>query len=102
MAHSQQVLNKLEVKQLKNLRGLEIDFEGSPVTAILGPNGNGKSTVLHALACAFSPIYSGFNYRFSAFFLPNTDALWNGSEFSVTYSYRDGSTQHLDQKRTYR
>src|SRR5690606_10552845 len=73
---------------------LEMSFGDSPVTAVLGPNGNGKSTVLHALACAFQPVSDGENYKFSSFFLPSTDALWQGSRLEITHSYRDGASVH--------
>jgi len=102
MAASQQVIHSLHVINLKSLVNLEITFDGSPITAILGPNGNGKSTVLHALACAFEPNISGEKYKFSAFFLPNTDALWNNSELKVVHSYRDGAIEHLNMSRTYK
>lgn len=91
---SQQKLELLKIRKLKNLIDLELNFQGSPVTAILGPNGNGKSTVLHALACAYQPVSTGENLKFSNFFLPNTDALWNESYMEVTHSYRDGATLH--------
>lgn len=94
MTISQQALHSMKVGLLKNLVDLEISFEPSFVTAILGPNGNGKSTILHALACAFSPHEEGENYKFSWFFLPNTDALWNDSEMSIIHSFRDGQTRH--------
>jgi ABC-type hemin transport system ATPase subunit len=67
MGISQQKLISIKVTKLKNLIDLEIDFSGSPVTAILGPNGNGKSTVLHALACAYQPMEMGENHKFSNF-----------------------------------
>ncbi len=102
MAASQQVLHSMRVARLKNLVDLEISFDGSPVTAILGPNGNGKSTILHALACAYSSIEVGENYKFSWFFLPSTDALWNGSELSITHSYREGSNLHDNILREYK
>ena len=80
-----------------------MSFDGSSVTAILGPNGNGKSTALHALACAFKPISNdGENYKFSSFFLPNTDALWNGSELEIFHSYRDGQNQHQNIRQEYK
>jgi predicted ATPase len=94
MVVRQQKLESLKVRKLKSLVELEIDFSGSPVTAILGPNGNGKSTVLHALACAYQPVESGENHKFSNFFLPNTDALWNESYLEITHSYRDGAAVH--------
>lgn len=102
MAVSQQVIHSMKVQNLKNLIDLEISFDSSPITAILGPNGNGKSTILHALACAFSPSQEGENYKFSWFFLPNTDALWNGSEMSIVHSYRDGQNEYNNVPREYK
>lgn len=102
MAISQQTIHSMNVKYLKNLVELEISFEPSPVTAILGPNGNGKSTILHALACAFSPSDEGEDYKFSSFFLPNTDALWNDSEMKIVHSYRDGANLHQSVPREYK
>ncbi|MCD9467297.1 AAA family ATPase [Photobacterium iliopiscarium] len=101
MIASQQKLELLKVRKLKNLIDLEIDFTGSPVTAILGPNGNGKSTVLHILASAYKPIDSGENHKFSNFFLPNTDALWDDSYLEIIHSYRDGPTVYNNVKTIY-
>jgi len=101
MPISQQELHTLTITKLKSIVDLEIDFTGSPVTAILGPNGNGKSTVFHALACAFQPINYGENHKFSNFFLPSTDALWNDSDLEITHSYRDGRSLHEYIKITY-
>ena len=102
MAISQQVLHSMRVKTLKNLIDLDISFEGASVTAILGPNGNGKSTILHALACAFSPNENGENYKFSWFFLPSTDALWNDSELSIIHSFRDAQLVSENISRKYK
>lgn len=101
MVISQQKIVSLKVTKLKNLVELDIDFMGSPVTAILGPNGNGKSTVLHALACAYKPVSKGENHKFSNFFLPSTDALWNDSNLELTHTYRDGRVLHENVKTTY-
>jgi AAA15 family ATPase/GTPase len=101
MAVSQQQLESINVRKLKNLIDLDIDFNGSPVTAILGPNGNGKSTVLHVLASAYKPVNIGENHKFSNFFLPNTDALWNESYIEITHSYRDGQVVHDNVKTIY-
>jgi energy-coupling factor transporter ATP-binding protein EcfA2 len=94
MPITQQQLHSIKIHSLKNLVDLEMSFDGLPVTAILGPNGNGKSTVLHALACAFQPVSDGENYKFSSFFLPNTDALWQGSHLEIVHSYRENQTIH--------
>lgn len=102
MAISQQYLHQLNIYRLKNLNDLELPFDGAPVTAILGPNGNGKSTVLHALACAFKPISEGEDYQFSTFFRPNTDALWSGSHLDIIHTYRDGVNLHQRVTRKYK
>ena len=92
---SQQRINSLYIKLLKCLKDVEISFEDKAVTAILGPNGHGKSTILHALACCYQPIEQErtTNYKFSDFFLPNTDALWQGSELTLIHSYRNGTEE---------
>lgn len=101
MVISQQKLHTLKIDRLKNLIDLEISFDDSAITAILGPNGNGKSTILHALACGFQPNSGGENYKFSSFFLPNPDALWNGSKFEIIHSFREEQVQHNHLTREY-
>jgi len=88
---SEHKILSMQVENLKNLKKLDINFSGHNVTAILGPNGNGKSTILHALACAYSSLNDGKGeeYKFSDFFLPNTDALWNNSSLTINYSFKD-------------
>ncbi len=78
------ILN-IHIDKLKCLKELDISINKN-LTAIMGVNGVGKSTVLHALACVFSPYTSrGQNKKFNFFFTPNPDALWNDSKFSITY-----------------
>lgn len=92
MQISQQRLHKLEITRLKNIKDLCIAFENQNITGILGPNGYGKSTILHALACCFQPSNEGQeDYKFSNFFLPSPDALWEGSELKITHTYRQTS-----------
>lgn len=71
-------------KNLKGLRDVKIEFE-KPLTAIMGVNGAGKTTVIHALACIYRPDIGGQgeDHHFPDFFVPNTDARWRGSEFHV-------------------
>ena len=80
----QYILKSIYFKELKCIRDAEFVFQ-KPLTAIMGVNGSGKTTVIHALACAYQPLDhdKGENYKFSDFFVPNTDSLWNGSEFTV-------------------
>lgn len=77
-------LLRIHIDKLKGLINLDIDFSKN-LTAIMGVNCSGKSTVLHALACVFQPIDAGNDHKFNYFFTPNPDALWNDSKLSITY-----------------
>ncbi len=93
MPISQQVSHSLNVKKLKGIYQLdEIRLDEKPLTAILGPNGCGKSTILHALACCYKPIENSDqrNWKFKDFFTPTTDATWAGSSLEMRHSYRNG------------
>ncbi|QNP59853.1 ATP-binding cassette domain-containing protein [Paenacidovorax monticola] len=46
---------KVEFAKLKRLKDLTIEFPEKGVVALMGENGIGKSTVLHALACIYRP-----------------------------------------------
>ncbi|WVM90347.1 hypothetical protein UMZ34_09190 [Halopseudomonas pachastrellae] len=48
------------------------------------------------------PNGQGEDYKFSSFFLPNTDALWNGSKLEIVHSYRDDATMHDRAVRAYK
>lgn len=91
-----QVIHTMEIQLLKNLRNLTISFEGSELTAIMGVNGSGKSTILHALTCCFKPIpgYARTDWKFSSFFTPTSEYLWQGSSFILHHSYRIGAVSH--------
>lgn len=83
-------LKSVFFKNLKGLKDAQFVFE-KPLTAIMGVNGSGKTTVIHALACAYQPPEDGKgeNHKFSDFFVPNTDALWQGSEFFIINEKED-------------
>lgn len=91
-------LNEVYFKQLKGLQDVTLTFDGR-LTAIMGVNGVGKSTVVHALACLFQPNANGANYRFSDFFIPNTDSLWSGSELIARYQIVDRDGEREVEKR---
>jgi len=92
---SQQRLHKLEIEKIKNIRELCISFETKNLTAILGPNGYGKSTILHVLACCFKPANdTEKSYKFSNFFPPHPDNRWQGSQLKIVYSYRQGPQEY--------
>jgi len=102
MSISQQRLHKLEIKKLKNVKDVCISFESKNITGILVPNGYGKSTILHALACCFQPPTEGQeDYKFSNFFLPSPDALWKGSELKLFHTYRQSSHLHENVEQIY-
>ncbi|MFH7024911.1 MAG: ATP-dependent endonuclease [Heteroscytonema crispum UTEX LB 1556] len=87
--HSQ-IIHKIDIKKLKNVSNVSIDFEGSPLICLMGVNSCGKSTILYALACVYKPIKkTDDNYKFSMFFPPHNHFDWSGSHLSITYSYRD-------------
>jgi ABC-type lipoprotein export system ATPase subunit len=105
MAVSQQVVHSMAIKKLKGISSLdEIRFDEKPLTAILGPNGCGKSTILHALACCYKPVegLDQKNWQFRDFFTPTTDATWAGSSLEIVHSYRDGATQFTELPIEYR
>ncbi|MBW2185672.1 MAG: AAA family ATPase [Deltaproteobacteria bacterium] len=92
---SQQRLQALRVSKLKNLTNVEIEFAENGLTAILGSNGFGKSTVLHVLAATFSPLQTseGHDKRYVDFF-PNTPhGSWMGSTFVVAHKFRLGEEE---------
>lgn len=105
MPVSQQVTHSLSIKKLKGISSLdEIRFDEKPLTAILGPNGCGKSTILHALACCYKPAEGAAqqNWQFRDFFTPTTDATWAGSSLDMIHSHRDGTNQFSNVKTEYR
>lgn len=102
MAKSQQVLKRIQIENLKGIIQLEIDFTEKPLVAILGPNGIGKSTILHAIACVNNPVSDRINHRLSEFFTPTTHSIWTGSSFSVFQDYRDAANITSDHKTHFR
>lgn len=104
MAKSQQKLNKVVFKKLKGLVDLEIDFTEKPLVAILGPNGIGKSTILHALACINKPTTDSntVDHKLSHFFIPTIHSLWDGSSFEAYQDYRDEGRSISDHKTNFR
>lgn len=86
---SNQFIKSINIIKLKQLENVNCSFEGHNLTALLGINGCGKSTILHALACCYQPLTTGQDHKFSDFFLPNNFNLWNGSKFQIQYSFKD-------------
>ena len=99
---SKQFIKYIYIKKLKQLEQVKCSFEGHNITAILGINGCGKSTILHALACCYQPLTNGQDHKFSDFFLPNNFNIWDGSEFQIHYSFKDRDTEKLDNIKVYK
>jgi site-specific DNA-cytosine methylase/ABC-type lipoprotein export system ATPase subunit len=76
------ILKGITIKKLKGINNLSLEFDKNLI-ALMGVNGSGKSTILHALACTYSPYEKGENYRFSYFFTPNPDASWVNSNLTI-------------------
>lgn len=81
-------IKSINIERLKGINNCPISFPvDRSVTAIMGINGSGKSTILHALSCVFKPKEksSKENNRFSDFFTPHNQNNWQDSKFSVTF-----------------
>ena len=57
MQISEQYIESIHFDKLKNLKDLTLNFSDTRLTAIMGVNGAGKSTILHALACCYKLLY---------------------------------------------
>lgn len=93
-------LKMLAITKLKGLNGCEINFTPHRVTAIMGVNGSGKSSILHALACCFKPIGASSkpDNRFKDFFTPHTHSTWTDTHFSLNHSYTQVDTKKRTSK----
>lgn len=98
-----QSINSLNFIQLKNIRDVEVTFAKTGLTAIMGVNGSGKSTILHALACCYKPLISKnrHDWKFTEFLPPNADALWRGSSFTMSHNFGVGAISHTNIIQTY-
>ncbi|WP_263754821.1 AAA family ATPase [Kosakonia cowanii] len=81
-------LKEIQIQSLKGISNCTISFPADQkVTAIMGMNGSGKSTIIHALSCCYKPrdATSKENNRFSDFFTPHVDNNWRDSGFTVHF-----------------
>lgn len=78
-------ISSIEIANLKGLKNVKIQISDG-VTCLIGANGTGKSSVLHALACAYqSYTQEGNDYNLSDFFTPYANQTWVGSSFIIHY-----------------
>lgn len=75
-------LRSVRLNKVRGFSGPQVNFD-FPVTALVGPNGGGKSTVLGAAACAYKAIKPGT-------FFPKSSIGDNSmSEWSIEYELID-------------
>lgn len=85
-------LKEIKIQKLKGINDLTLKFDKN-VVALMGVNGSGKSTILHALACIYKPYEKGEDNKFSYFFTPTPDASWAGSCFTiVNYDFSENKS----------
>lgn len=77
-------LLSVQLSKVRGFSGARVSFD-FPVTALVGPNGGGKSTVLGAAACAYKDVKPGT-------FFPKSSIGDNSmSEWSIEYELIDKS-----------
>lgn len=84
-------LKELHIHSLKGITDFSLEFnQEKRVTAIIGMNGSGKSTIIHALACSFKPkgkqTSKDYN-RLSDFFTPNKHTDWDDASFTLDFTF---------------
>lgn len=105
MPISQQKLNEVKIKDLRNLRDLDItfDYDKSPVTGIFGVNGCGKTTLLYVLLCLYCKISEqNVQYNFGSFFKRCNEHEFDNTQIEAIVSFRDGENIYRDKKYIYR
>lgn len=94
-----QTLKSVEFRNLKRLKDVVINFEGHNVTGIFGPNGCGKSTVLHALACIYRPLDGvGEKNYFTRFFKGERNVTWRDSYLKAYFEVEGAPTDRVYKK----
>ena len=90
-----QKLLRIRYESLKNLQKMTISFEGNAVTGIFGPNGCGKTTILHSLLCMYQPkaVGVGENHLFKEFFKTDNQFSYIGSKITLFFESQPNGSQ---------
>lgn len=115
---TQHQLKSIKISRLKCLQNIEISFEHNNVTAILGKNGCGKSSLLQAIYCLYRPTaaqYQLYNQRhrvnqfeeipdskFSHFFKNIDGTRWRDSELYANMTWRENERIILHPNKLYK
>lgn len=86
----QQRLKKIEFNNLKGIKNMTFNMGDRNVTGIFGPNGCGKSTILHTMLCLYKPKSDRKDFKFSEFFISVDSHKWLGSSLSYEGEYSEG------------
>lgn len=100
------ITKRMSITKLKRLSNIEVTFADEGLTGILGPNGSGKTSILHALSCVYRPESNSNNqdYRYPKFFIPyiakNTPYAysWQDTEFQIEYSVGESTVSKTIKK----
>lgn len=94
-----QSLKSVDFTSLKRLKDVSINFDGHSITGIFGPNGCGKSTILHALACIYRPLDGeGEGNYFTRFFKGERNVTWRDSYLSAIFDVEGTSVSRIYKK----
>ncbi|WP_415977649.1 ATP-dependent nuclease [Bilophila wadsworthia] len=87
-------LEWLEIKNIRGWTGHRIEFK-YPITAIVGENGSGKSTILQAAAASYRSTDKSEKKLFASRFFPDTpwDTITNAE---IKYCIREGETSIIN------
>lgn len=93
-------IKRLHVERLKGISNLDISFSRG-LTCLIGPNGVGKSTILHALCCAYRKKDERYaEHRISEYLTPYQNQLWQGNSFTAYFGNEENEQAVTYEKRT--
>lgn len=83
-------IKSIHIHQLLRLRDIRVDFAEAGVTAIMGANGTGKTTLLQAMACVYRNdtkiTLDQEQHRYTDFFKDYDGNDWSNSQFDVSFT----------------